>query len=529
MVPLDRYLLIRIAHRDGMGVNQLARTFHHSKRKIRQILAQEEPKPYPPRLSGPSVLDPFKPLIDAILKADETAPPKQRHTAAKIFRRLRDEHNYPGGPERVRLYVCGQRQRHVQTFIPLDHDPGQRLEADFGHIYVDFPEGRRQVAVLLATWAYSNCPFAIALPTERTEAVLHGLVEAFAFFGAVPRELWWDNPKTVAPFIYQGRQRGLHDRYTALASHYRFEPLFCLVRQPQEKPRVEGRVKFCQQDWATPVPTATNLAELNAYLRNCALRDRERTQANQTQTIGQRFEKDCAHALPLPRRPFDACVPQPAEVDKYQTVHFDRNRYSVPRLWAFRTVTVKGYVDQVAVVADDQVLARHPRCYGQGEQILDPLHYLAVLGRKPAALDHANVFRRWDLPAVFGELRQALEKQHGGHSGARHFIRVLQLLARHPLERVQRAVEMSRTSSGFDVAAILRRTPCAMESSREAPQGVPESPVSVVIDAVQVPAPNLRLFDQLLTLETNDARSPYPVVDQVQPEATALAGDACGV
>jgi hypothetical protein len=359
--------------------------------------------------------------------------------------------------------------------------------------------------------------------------VLHGLVEAFAFFGAVPRELWWDNPKTVAPFIFKGRQRGLHDRYLALASHYRFEPLFCLVRQPQEKPRVEGRVKFCQQDWATPVPTATDLTQLNAYLRGCALRDRDRTQANQIETIAVRFERDCAGALPLPQQPFDACVPQPAQVDKYQTVHFDRNRYSVPRLWAFRPVTVKGYVDQVAVVAEDQVVARHPRCYGQSEQILDPLHYLAVLGRKPAALDHANVFRRWDLPPVFGELRQALEAQHGGHSGGRHFIRVLQLLGRHSLERVGRAVEMSRTSSGFDVAAILRRTPCVQESAEEASCGVAEAPVSVVIGAVQVPTPNLRLFDQLLTLETNDARSPYPVVDQDQPEATAVAGDLCGV
>ncbi len=141
---------------------QLARTFHHSKRKIRQILAEEEPKAYPLRPSGPSILDPFKPVIDAVLKADETAPPKQRHTAAKIFRRLRDEHNYQGGPERVRLYVRSLRSGQSETFIPLDHDPGQRLEADFGHIDVDFPEGRRQVAVLLATWAYSNCPFAIA-------------------------------------------------------------------------------------------------------------------------------------------------------------------------------------------------------------------------------------------------------------------------------------------------------------------------------------------------------------------------------
>jgi transposase len=276
MVSMDQYLRIRLAHREGMGVNQLAQTFHHSKRKIRQILNEEQPKPYSPRHpGGPSVLDPFKPVIDAILKADETAPRKQRHTAAKIFRRLRDEHGYGGGAERVRLYVCSQRQRHVETFIPLDHDPGQRVEADFGHIWVDFPEGRRQTPVLLATWAYSNCPFAIALPTERTEAILHGLVEAFAFFEAVPRELWWDNPRTVAPWLFPGRQRRLHAGYAALASHYRFDPLFCMVRQPQEKPRVEGRVKFCQQDWATPVPAAKDLVHLNAYLRDCALRDRE--------------------------------------------------------------------------------------------------------------------------------------------------------------------------------------------------------------------------------------------------------------
>src|SRR5262249_551170 len=152
------------------------------------------------------ILDPFKPIIDAILKADENAPRKQRHTAAKIFRRLRDEHGYPGSPERVRLYVCKHRRQQAQTFIPLDHDPGKRVEADCAHFWVDFPHGRQQVAVLLATWAYSNCPFAIALPSERTEAILHGLIQAFAFFQAVPRELWWDNPKTVAPLLFPGRQ-----------------------------------------------------------------------------------------------------------------------------------------------------------------------------------------------------------------------------------------------------------------------------------------------------------------------------------
>jgi transposase len=176
MVTVDEYIRVRLAHRDGMGINELARTFHHSKRKIQQILASAEPPPYPKRASPPSILDPYKPLIDALLAADEAAPAKQRHTAAKVFRRLRDEHGYRGGAERVRLYIRAVQRRRVATFVPLDHDPGQRLEADFGHIYADFPAGRQPVPVLLTTWAYSNYPFALALPTERTEAILHGLV-----------------------------------------------------------------------------------------------------------------------------------------------------------------------------------------------------------------------------------------------------------------------------------------------------------------------------------------------------------------
>ena len=68
------------------------------------------------------------------------------------------------------------RRDRRQTFIPLAHDPGQRLECDFGHIHVDFPDGRRPVPVMVAAWAYSNYPFALAVPTERTEAILAGMV-----------------------------------------------------------------------------------------------------------------------------------------------------------------------------------------------------------------------------------------------------------------------------------------------------------------------------------------------------------------
>jgi hypothetical protein len=119
------------------------------------------------------------------------------------------------------------------------------------------------------------------------------------------------------------------------------------------------------------------------------------------------------------------------------------------------------------------------------------------LGRRPAALDHANVFRHWELPAVFTELRHSLEGQLGPTAGARQFIRVLQLLAEHPLGEVQRAIEMSRTPQGFAVEVIVRR---AGGAARELPQAaVPDE-----LSAVQVPPPNLRQFDQLLSQEVSD-------------------------
>ena len=83
----------------------------------------------------------------------------------------------------------------------------------------------------------------MALPFERTEAILEGMVSAFEFFGSVPREVWWDNPRTVATLILQGRERRPHPRYAALASHYAFDPLFCMPAQGNEKPDAESTVK----------------------------------------------------------------------------------------------------------------------------------------------------------------------------------------------------------------------------------------------------------------------------------------------
>ena len=129
---------------------------------------------------------------------------------------------------------------------------------------------------LVTTWAYSNAPFVLALPFERTEAILDGMVAAFEFFGCVPKEVWWDNPKTVATLILLGRQRQIHPRYAALASHYVFNPLFCMPARGNEKPDAESTVKAVQRRFATPVPRVADLDELNVIFANAVQAERER-------------------------------------------------------------------------------------------------------------------------------------------------------------------------------------------------------------------------------------------------------------
>lgn len=277
-----------------------------------------------------------------------------------------------------------------------------------------------------------------------------------------------------------------------------------------------------QRQWATPVPRVADLDELNAHLRGCCLAARERTCGEQVERVGVRFERDRAACLPIPQRPFDACVEQPGQVDKYQTVRFDGNSYSVPRRWAFRPVSVKGYIDRVVVVADGQVIAWHKRSYGRREKILDPLHYLVVLQKKPAALDHAPVYRDWQLPAAFAALRQSLEERLGPPAGARHYIRVLQLLAHHPATRVERAIELGRTRGDLDAATIERLV-------RDSALSLNDSALSHDWPPVTVPRPDLSRFDRLLphSSEGDDVHDgcERPAVES-EPEAVEVAHDA---
>jgi hypothetical protein len=402
------------------------------------------------------------------------------------------------------------------------------MECDFGQVQVDYPDGRRTTDVLVVTWSFSHALFLIAVPSQRTESVLHGMVAAFEFFGAVAREVWWDNPKTIATVVLRGRERVLNDNYAALASHYRFDPRACMPAKGQEKPDAESGVKALQRRACTPVPTAEDLPAFNRQLLAFCIAERDRTVTGQTQTIGQRLEIEKLTAIPLPAHRFDPCISRAVAIDKYQTAFFENNRYSVPKWAAFTTATVKAYIDRIEVISGEGIIATHARSRSRGEWVVDPLHYVAALSARPHALDHSRVFKDWTLPTAFGELRQRLEREHGANAGIRQYVRVLQLLSEHPAGRLAEAIrrlwhrqhlrceyvqekahqiatEQATPVPGAPVvkndSSSARQTDALLNEADAAWAGVVKNATTLGAThplAVHVPRPDLRRFNQLL-------------------------------
>jgi hypothetical protein len=149
-------------------------------------------------------------------------------------------------------------------------------------------------------------------------------------------------------------------------------------------------------------------------------------------------------------------------------------------------------------VACDLQIAYHKRCYDRNQQILNPLHYLAVLGRRPAALDHSDVFGNWQLPACFTALRQTFETRLGSFAGARHYIRILQLLAEHPVKRIQKAIELCLSNSTINAEMIIHKV-SRLANHQPSAESIE---AGIHCPQVEVPRPDLSKFDQYLTINS---------------------------
>lgn len=410
-------------------------------------------------------LDAMVSVIDAILEEDRAGPVKQRHTAKRIFERLRDEHGFSGGYTIVKDYVRLAQSRSRETFVPLSH-PAGHAQVDFGEAIGIIGGVRQKIHFFCMDLPQSDAPFIKAYPAETTEAFLDGHVSAFAFFGGVPLSILYDNLKIAVARICGDGRRERTRAFTELVSHYLFQDRFGRPGKGNDKGKVEGLVKYARSNFMTPIPVAPSFDALNAMLADrCRTRQADRA-GRHSATIGERLAADLAALRAPPVTALEPCEKRAARASSTALVRYRGNDYSVPTSHGFQEVLVKGFVDHVVIVCAGQQIARHQRAYGTGTFVFDPLHYLALIETKPNALDQAAPLQGWDLPEVFQHMRHLLEARMGNR-GKREFIQILRLLETMPQAVVTAAVTQAIQlgAIGFDavkqiaLARIERRPP----------------------------------------------------------------------
>ena len=268
------------------------RVFGLHRDTVRKMLAYSAPPGYrrqdPPRRPR---LEPFTGVIDAILEADRQVPRKQRHTAKRIFERLRDEHGFDGQYTIVKDYVRERRRRTQEMFVPLSHAPGH-AQCDFGEARVIIGGVERKAHYLVLDLPHSDGCFVKAYPAETTEAFLDGHVSAFASLGGVPQSILYDNTKlAVARILGDGRRQRTR-AFTELQSHYLFEDRFGRPGKGNDKGKVEGMVGYVRRNFLVPVPSFQSFDALNAHLEERCLARMDSVLRGHDETIGQRMERD---------------------------------------------------------------------------------------------------------------------------------------------------------------------------------------------------------------------------------------------
>ena len=434
MFAVEIYAAVRrFVFVEGNSRREAARVFGLNRETVAKMCRFSLPPGYTrTKPIGKPKLGPLLPVIDTILEADRSAPVKQRHTAKRIFERLRDEHGFGGGYTVVKDHVRLCRARERETFVPLAHPPG--------HAQVDFGEA---------------------------VGVIGGVRQKIHFLCMdLPLSILYDNTRIAVAKICGDGKRERTRAFTELVSHYLFADRFGRPGKGNDKGKVEGLVKFSRANFMVPIPHAASFDALNAHLEErCRARQVERA-GRHAETIGERLIADTVALRSLPAVPLEPCEKRAARVSSTALVRYRTNDYSVPTRYGFQDVVVKGFVDEVAILCGGEEIARHARCYGEGVFVADPLHYLALIEMKPGALDQAAALQDWALPHVFQHLRHLLEARMGNR-GKREFIQVLRLLEAMPMEIVSFAVTeaIHIGAIGFDavkqiaLARIERRPP----------------------------------------------------------------------
>lgn len=501
---------IRREYEFGVGTIQgVARKLGVHRRMVREALAKAVPLEKPPTERSRPRLGPVVDFIDAILEADRKAPRKQRHTAHRIYVRIRKEcPEVQVAESTVRQYVCKRKLAlgllARETFVPQSYAWGQEAQVDWYEAEAELGGERQKLQVLVVRSMASGGAFHRAYHRATQQAFLEAQQLAFRYFGGVFRRVRYDNLPIAVKRILRGFRREETSRFIAFRSHWKFESEFCNPGEAHEKGGVENEVGTFRRNHWVPVPKARDLAELNEQLLQACREDGARVIAGRDQTVGSAMLIEREHLLPLGDEDFDIVEVSFPRVNNSGSVKVRTNAYSVPINAGVR-VQAKITPTMVEIWHEGRCVAPHERCYGHQQEILNLEHYLDVLERKPGALIGSKPLAQWRQlgrwPASYDQFWQGLIERHGRQRGTKEMIELLRLGRTYGQDKLRAAVERAIALGCGDSAAV-RYLLTARELERVSPApltaGDSSSHSVQVMAAFERPLPLVNDYDQLL-------------------------------
>jgi transposase len=460
---VELYRKVRLAYfKQGMSKRAIARYFGISRDSVDKMVTYSVPPGY--RRTAPIKrprLDGFTEIIDQWLAEDVGRHKKQRHTAKRVFDRLKDEHGFTGGYTIVKDYVREHQRRRREMFVPLHHAPGH-AQADFGEARVVIGGVEQKTHFFVLDLPHSDACYVRAYRAATAEAWVDGHVHAFAFFGRVPQSVLYDNDKCLVSRILPDGSRQTARLFSGFLSHYLIQDRYGRPGKGNDKGSVEGMVGWARRNFMVPLPSFPTWEAFNAWLEDQCRKRQSDTLRGHGETIEQRLQRDLDAMAELPATPFDACDQATGRVSSLSLVRYKTNDYSVPVAYGHREVWIRGYVDRVVIGCAGTIIAEHPRCYERADMVFNPIHYLALLEHKIGAIDQAAPLANWNLPDAFQTLRRLLEARLLKR-GRREYVQVLRLLESFDLEDLHAAVKTALRMGAISFDAVKHLVLCQVE------------------------------------------------------------------
>jgi len=423
MIGVDKIQDIRTMCRRGLPVAEVARRAGVSEPTVRKYRDMEDLSPEPPRKAGgeSELLAPYAATIDRWLADDTRYWRKQRHTAVRVYVRLRDEEGYGGSYSTVQRYVRRRREemareadrRDAQGFLQLDWLAGE-CQVDFGQADFRVRGVLTRGHYLTVSFPHSNVGLTQVFWGEASECVCQGLRNVFEFVGGVPARAIFDNATEVGRRVCGAVRTS--ELFRLFAAHYGFDYTFTNPYSGNEKGNVENKVGFHRRNVFVPVPSFHDVVAFNRRLLADCLDMSDKPHWRLGTPELELFEDDRAALGELPPVAFSCARWEVRRCSKQGVFTIGGiHRYSAGPAYARREVNVALGAFDVTVVDQEtgEVVTAYEREWGDAPtDSADPMLQLKLLCMRPAGWRDSIVRR--SLP---GELASYLDGEDAAGLG----------------------------------------------------------------------------------------------------------------